>query len=129
MSWWSDASRGAAYEFGARHYRAFSVFHALRWARRPIGWTLAVLALAAGAVATWRYVPSSSVTLDASRWRPALISAAVVIGVIVIAHFAWDRYTYNYESRRAYTGRTYSLVTTLGLLAVVLFGGSAFVAR
>jgi hypothetical protein len=126
MGWWNDASRGAAFEFGARHYRAFGIFHALRWVLARIGWLLGGLAILAGLAAlTWFVLQPLADDISIS-WPLVLRLAAAAVAVVVAAHFIWERVGYRAEARRAFTGREFSSITVIGIVAVVAMAGASF---
>ena len=126
MGWWSDASRGAAFEFGARHYRAFGIFHALRWVLARIGWLLGGLAVLVSLSALVWFVLRPLANDVSISWPPVLRLAAAAVAVVVAAHFVWERVGYRAEARRAFTGREFSSITVVGIVAVVAMAGASF---
>jgi hypothetical protein len=125
MGWWSDVSRGAAFEFGARHYRAFGVLHAVRWLARPLAWLLATLVVL-GALSAFAWLvlwPAA----DRVSWPAVLRFAALAVALAVAAHFVWERTGNRAAARRAFSGREFSPFTIAGAaLAVAMVAASFF---
>ncbi|MFF5293646.1 hypothetical protein [Paractinoplanes globisporus] len=88
-SWLGLARRGAAYEFGRRLWRWFTVFEIFRWFVRRVLPTL--LILAALAVAVWVAVRT------AAWWMPRILALTAIAGsLIVLTRLA---YRYRWELR------------------------------
>jgi hypothetical protein len=87
MGWWSEASRGAAREFGRRHTGLFATIAFLRWAL-PALLVLAVVGLVGGTV--WA-VAAGAATL-ATTWVKPAVAAGAIVGVLAVLVLAWRRW-------------------------------------
>lgn len=78
-SWWSDAERGAAREFGRKHYRGFTALLVVR-KLAPF-----VLTVAAGALLAW------GMFLLVRTLAPLFLAAAVLGAVVTagVAAYRW----------------------------------------
>ena len=113
MSWFRNARRGAAYEFGRRLWRWFAAFELIRWFVQRILPTLLILVALAAAV--W-------VALRAAAWwMPRLtalaIIAAVLTGVIWLAH----RYRWELRASMPRTAIAAGVVALAGLLGTAIW--------
>jgi hypothetical protein len=91
-----------------------------------IGWLLGGLAILAGLAAlTWFVLQPLADDISIS-WPLVLRLAAAAVAVVVAAHFIWERVGYRAEARRAFTGREFSSITVIGIVAVVAMAGASF---
>jgi hypothetical protein len=90
--WWSEASTGAAREFGARHYRAFAAVAILRRIGPALGGVLAAAALlVAGRLAWQRWAQPAThaaQSTSAPDLAPLALPAALVVGLVVLGALA-----------------------------------------
>ncbi|MGI5186479.1 hypothetical protein ACQEVZ_60635 [Dactylosporangium sp. CA-152071] len=105
MGWWREASRGAAHEFGRRHYRLFAGAALLRSTWRVLlvavvliavvagGWVLLHRGATGSSVAASAGLPDGTDLIDlTAAWvKPTLVVAGVVL-VLIVTRLVWRRW-------------------------------------
>ena len=91
MGWWSDARRGAAYEFGRRHASAFAAWEVARRLVRLTAHLAVIAALAAGIWTVWRF-HTRIAALTGLELLFTVSAGVVLLGVLAalaIRRWAW----------------------------------------
>ena len=113
MSWFRNARRGAAYEFGRRLWRWFAAVEIIRWLYRRVLPTLLILTVLAATV--WFAVRT------AGWWLPRLTALAVIATGLTAAVWLARRYRWELRAGLPRTALAALVLGFAGLLGTAIW--------